>query len=82
MVSVDKNQKNCHIIMREKYGWKLYNNKDIEIWFCGYIDGRTFADFMEELSLVLNNDFTSKHSILSWIKSISGHFAIVIKISR
>jgi asparagine synthase (glutamine-hydrolysing) len=80
MVSVDKNQKNCHIIMREKYGWKLYNNKDIEIWFCGYIDGRTFADFMEELSLVLNNDFTSKHSILSWIKSISGHFAIVIKI--
>ncbi len=68
--------------MREKYGWKLYQNNDIKIWFCGYQYNDTIDNVLKNIASILCSSSTNRIDILNWIKSISGHFAIVVEASE
>jgi|APSaa5957512535_1039671.scaffolds.fasta_scaffold27802_2 asparagine synthase (glutamine-hydrolysing) len=76
---LDKSTRNHYIFMRERYGWKLYQNDNIKLWFCGYQYNSTIDDMLRDISSILYKNSTDKYDILNWIKDISGHFAIVIE---
>jgi len=76
---VDKIYRKSSIIMRDKYGWKLHQNDNIKVWFCGYQYNKSIKDTINKIHLVLNNSSTDKNDILNWIKGLSGHFSIVIE---
>jgi asparagine synthase (glutamine-hydrolysing) len=67
-------EKYC-VLMRDKYGWKVYQHNDVKVWFCGYQYNCDIENLLSNIPSILHN----KYEILKWIRSISGHFAIVIE---
>jgi asparagine synthase (glutamine-hydrolysing) len=76
---VDNIYRRCHVVMRDKYGWKLYKNGYIKIWFFGYQYNSNIKDILHKIPLMLNHSSTANRDILHWINGISGHFAIVVE---
>jgi len=66
------------IIIREKYGWKLFESNEIKVWFCGYLYNNNIEDLINTIHLILN-DGATKGDILHWIKSVNGHFSFVVE---
>lgn len=68
------------INIREKFGWKLYKKSNVKFWFNGYlIDDLIIDDLINELLLLSKNPDIDKLS--SWIRNISGHYAMVAQFS-
>ncbi len=78
---LDNNIVKHDVFMREKYGWRLYQDNNIKLWFCGYQYNNTIDDMLKDISSLLHSDSTNKHDILHWINNIYGHFAIVVEAS-
>jgi asparagine synthase (glutamine-hydrolysing) len=74
--------KEVKIIMRERYGWKLYEYNNIKVWFCGYQYNGSIDDMLKKILPLLDCVSTLDKDILSWVKNISGHFAIVIETNK
>jgi len=68
--------------MREEYGWKLYKGSNIKIWFFGYQYNSNIEDLFSEASSILCDHSVDKHSVLDWIKKISGHFSVVLETNK
>jgi len=68
------------IIIRNKFGWELYENSNIQLWFSGYLLGKeTLRDKLFELvDLSYNLDI---EKLSKWAANLSGHFACVVKFS-
>jgi asparagine synthase (glutamine-hydrolysing) len=78
---VDKIYRKSSIIMRDKYGWKLHQNDNIKVWFCGYQYNNSIEVMLNNISSMLH-DSTTTYDILHWINNIDGHFAIVVETSE
>jgi asparagine synthase (glutamine-hydrolysing) len=73
-------EKTCdkpHIDMRLKYGWKLYQEKNMNFWFCGYQYNDEIKNILSNLSTILKK--SSVQDVLSWVKEISGNFSVVVE---
>jgi len=68
------------IIIREKFGWNLYETSNIKFWFSGYLTkGLTVSNLFDELAL-LSKDLNIE--VLSeFVRNISGHFSMVVQFS-
>ena len=77
----DKIYRKSSIIMRDKYGWKLHQNDNIKVWFCGYQYNNSIEVMLNNISSMLH-DSTTTYDILHWINNIDGHFAIVVETSE
>jgi asparagine synthase (glutamine-hydrolysing) len=70
------------IKIRNKFGWKLYKDSNIQLWFSGYLVGeKNVEDILLELvtlSYSLNIDI---EKLSKWVSSLSGNFACVVKFS-
>jgi len=78
-MTVKNSSNKIQIMMREKYGWKLYEKEDIKVWLCGYQYHGLENVFDTILSHVVKA--TTKHDVLKWIKNIKGHFSIIVETS-
>ena len=68
------------IIIREKFGWNLYQSSNIKFWFSGYLNkGLTVKDLLDELSSMSNN--LNIKTLSKWTQNISGHFSIIVQFS-
>ena len=67
------------VIMRNKYGWKLYEYHNIKVWFFGYQYDCSINSLLGNISLLLQNSCIDKRGVLRWIKGLSGHFSIVVE---
>ena len=68
------------IIIREKFGWNLYEFSNIKFWFSGYLTkGLIVSSLFDELVL-LSKDLNIE--VLSeFVRNISGHFSMVVQFS-
>ena len=53
--------------------WSKYSKKNITIWIKGYFYSHTIDEMVDKFSII------KKSEVASYIKSIDGHFAIIIK---
>jgi len=71
------------IDIREEYGWKLYSNNSINLWFSGYltdINGDDVSGFIFKSIEFLNSECTcSIDSFSKWADSLSGHFSFIVE---
>ena len=69
------------IIIREKFGWNLYEISSIKLWFSGYLtEGLTVRNLLDELILLSENP--NMETLSKWVRNISGHFSIVVQFSN
>ena len=69
------------IIIREKFGWNLYEISSIKLWFSGYLtEGLTVRNLLDELILLSENP--NMETLSNWVRNISGHFSIVVQFSN
>jgi asparagine synthase (glutamine-hydrolysing) len=68
------------IIIRNKFGWKLYKNSNIQLWFSGYLIGnKIIEDIAIELALLSQDISIDIEKLSNWANNLSGHFALVVK---
>ena len=53
--------------------WKKYSKKNITLWIKGYFYSHTIDEIINKFSII------KKSEIKSYLKSIDGHFAIIVK---
>ncbi len=53
--------------------WKKYSKKNITLWIKGYFYSHTIDEIIDKFSII------KKSEIKSYLKSIDGHFAIIVK---
>ncbi len=69
------------IIIREKFGWNLYEISNIKFWFNGYLtEGLTVSDLLDELVLLSKN--LNIEILSEWVRNISGHYSMVVQFSN
>jgi asparagine synthase (glutamine-hydrolysing) len=76
---VDKIFKKHHIVMCDKYSWKLYERDSVKVWFSGYQYNNSFEDMIGTIISMLCSPNFNKHEVFHLIRNISGHFAIVVE---
>ncbi len=64
--------------MREEYGWKVYQDGNIKLWFCGYIYGISIEDLLTKLEHI-NKGNTENKIIFDWVNSLQGNFSFVVE---
>jgi len=72
---------NCvktYIVIREKYGWKFYQNNNVKLWFCGYIYDINIEELSTKVAHIIDSN-ADNNAILNQINNLSGHFAFVVK---
>ena len=68
----------AHIVVREEYGWKIYQSNNIKLWFCGYLDDISIEDLSTKIVHIVDNNLDNS-IVLDWVNSLHGHFALVIE---
>ncbi len=73
--------KNKEILIREIYGWKLYQKDSVKLWFNGYLaEERTVGDLLiESVDFAKDNDINFE-KLSKWVGGLTGHFALIIDI--
>ena len=46
----------AHIVVREEYGWKIYQSNNIKLWFCGYLDDISIEDLSTKIVHIVDNN--------------------------
>jgi asparagine synthase (glutamine-hydrolysing) len=72
------NFNDTNVIIREEYGWRLYQNNNIKLWFCGYLYTTNIQDFFTKIVYIFNKN-SKKNLLLDWICGLDGNFSFVIK---
>ena len=68
--------------IRNEFGWNLYEDSGIQLWFSGYLTGEKTLEFIISDLVSLSNDVCINIEKLSrWVGGLSGHFALVVKLS-
>ena len=68
------------IIVREEFGWKLYQNNFIKLWFSGYLTGGSSVKLLLlEITAFSNTGDIDIDFLSKWVCKISGHFALIVK---
>jgi asparagine synthase (glutamine-hydrolysing) len=70
----------CYIIMRDGYGWNLYQNHNIKMWFFGCQHSNNINNMMGVVSS-MSPKTSIDNEVLDWISNISGHFSVVVETS-
>ena len=71
------------INIRNKFGWKEYQESGIRLWFSGYLIGDySVKKVLLELIDFSNNDDINIEKLSKWVNGITGHFSLVVKFSE
>ncbi|MBR51924.1 MAG: hypothetical protein CMD58_05360 [Gammaproteobacteria bacterium] len=69
---------NINISISKEFGWQEYIFDDYRVWFKGYLIDDCIDDFFHEGQELLNQKYIKIDMFAQWIKSIRGHFSIII----
>ncbi len=70
------------IIIREEFGWNLYQNNFIKLWFSGYLTGGSSVEsLLLKVTEFSNKDEINIELLSKLVRKLSGHFALIIKFS-
>jgi asparagine synthase (glutamine-hydrolysing) len=71
------------ISINNKYGWELYENNEIQLWFCGYLyEGFSAKSILFELEELHQNSKLNIDTLSNLVLKMSGHFALIAKFSN
>jgi asparagine synthase (glutamine-hydrolysing) len=71
-----------HCISAE-FGWKKFSSSEVDLWFKGYLlSNNTHESLLKELISFYYSPFVNIKIMSNWVKSISGHFGIIISTDK
>ena len=76
---IEQGLKKPQIIMRNKYGWKLYEYSSIKVWLFGHVNNYSTNALLEKISFLTSTSCANTSYLLSWAGGLSGNFSIVVE---
>jgi asparagine synthase (glutamine-hydrolysing) len=67
-----------NISLSTEFGWKQYSVADYTVWFKGYLINGNVVDLFQDGHDLLQNKNINVDVFAKWIKSVRGHFSIII----
>jgi asparagine synthase (glutamine-hydrolysing) len=75
---LNKKYSGAHVIIREDYGWKYYQNNNAKLWFCGYVYDFSIDELIIKMTYIIDNNLEN-NILLDWIGSLCGHFSFIFE---
>ena len=67
-----------NILFSKEFGWKQYSVADYTVWFKGYLIDDNITDLFQYGRDLLHKKYITVDEFAKWIKSVRGHFSIII----